>query len=473
MNLSGVDRKSLLGYPQALSQALSEIRQTLKLGIPMAGAQISQLAMTTTDVAYVGRLHEGALAAMAVGQASYGLVFAFGIGLMAAVGPLTAQAHGAGRAQAACRPLGIGLWCAVLYGVLSWGALYHIDHLYRALGYDPEIALQATQFVRSIMLGLPAFFVYLAVKNYLDSTSRPRLPFLIAFLAIGVNAFLAYRLVFGGWGIPAYGVVGVARATSTVNLCMAVALLAIVWRELAPGFWRPTRAQVDEFLSVGLPVAGSLLMEVGLFVVAALLMGRLGTVEAAAHLIVITCASTTFMVPLGISFAGAARVGHAVGAGEFARVRAAGLAAIVVGAGAMMISGALFSAFPGSVVEIFWNPTGEPGKVRAYAIDLLLIAGIFQIFDGLQVTASGALRGMKDVRVPLLIGFVSYWVVGLTTAQYLAFSTPLRHRGVWIGLLTGLACAGFSLVVRFWVLSGRVARDETLQRRSALADAGP
>lgn len=439
----------------------------------MAGAQISQLAMTTTDVACVGRLREDALASMAVGQASYGLFFAFGIGLIAAVGPLSAQAHGAGRDRAACRPLGIGLWCALIYGVLSWAALYNIDHLYRALAYEPEVAEQATRFVRAVMLGLPAFFVFLTVKNYFDSTARPRVAFLVAFLAIGINALLDYTLVFGSWGMPAYGVVGAGIATSTVNLCMALAVLALVWRELSPGFWRPTRSEVEEFLSVGLPVAGSLLMEVGLFVAAALLMGRLGTVEAAAHLIVITCASTTFMIPLGISFAGAARVGHAVGAGEFQRVRAAGVAAIAVGAGCMMVSGALFCAYPGTFVEIFWNPGGDPGQVKAFAVDLLLIAGIFQIFDGLQVTASGALRGMKDVRVPLLIGFVCYWVIGLSTAHYLAFSTPLRHRGVWLGLLTGLVCAGLALSTRFWLLAGRLAHDQELQRRSSLSEDYP
>jgi MATE family multidrug resistance protein len=430
----------------------------------MAGAQLSQLAMTTTDVAFVGRLHEGALAAMAVGQASYGLFMAFGIGLMAAVSPLAAQAYGAGRRDAASRPLGIGIWCALIYGFLSWLALYQIDHLYRYLGYHPEVERQATLFVRTIMLGLPAFFVFLAAKNFLDSTSRPRLPFLVAFLAIGLNAFVAYALVFGSWGMPSFGVVGVGLTTSLVNLVMAAALLALVWKELPPGFWRSPLDQAGEFLAVGLPVACSLLMEVGLFVTAALLMGKLGTEEAAAHLIVITCASSTFMVPLGISFAGSARVGHAVGAGEFHRVRVAGLAAIGLGAGCMMCSGALFALIPETLVEIFWNPDGDPGKVRAFAIELLLIAGIFQIFDGLQVTASGALRGMKDVRAPLVVAFVSYWLVGLSVAYYLAFFTPFRHRGVWTGLLTGLACAGITLAIRFAILSGRLARDPQLQR---------
>lgn len=456
--------KRHFGYPLALSSFFQEIRETLKLGLPMAGAQLSQLAMTTTDVAYVGRLHEGALAAMAVGQASYGFFLAFGIGLVAAVGPLSAQAHGAGRA--ANRPMGVGIWCAVIYGMLAWLALYNIDWLYRLLDYAPEVAQQATVYVRSIMLGLPGFFVFLAVKNYFDSTGRPRLAFLVAFLAIGLNAVVAYGLVFGAWGLPSFGVVGVGMTTSAINWFMATALLVLARSSLKGGVLRPERNDVREFLSVGLPVAGSLLMEVGLFAVAALLMGKLGAEEAAAHLIVITCASSTFMVPLGISFAGAARVGQAIGAGNFQRVRLAGLAAVAVGAGCMMLSAVVFASIPDTLVKVFWNPTGDTGKVRLFATQLFMIAGVFQIFDGLQVTASGALRGMKDVKVPLLIGFLSYWLVGLSTATYLSLYTTMRHQGVWLGLLAGLACAGVTLTLRFHLRSGKLARDSRLQQIS-------
>lgn len=432
----------------------------------MAGAQLSQLAMTTTDVAFVGRLRGESLAAMAVGQASYGVFLAFGIGLVAAVSPLSSQAFGAGRREDTARPMGAGILCALIFGVLSWLALYRIDALFHMLGYEPSVARLATEYVRNIMVGLPAFFVFLSVKNYFDSTSRPRLPFLVAFLAVGINALAAYGLVYGAWGLPELGVVGVARTTASVNALMAVSLMALVWSELEPGALRPRPHELVEFLRVGLPIAGSLLLEVGLFVMAALLMGRLGTEEAAAHQIVITCASSTFMIPLGISFAGAARVGHAVGAERYADVRPAGLAAMAVGAGCMLLSGALFASIPGHLVDIFWDPSGDPGKVRQFAVDLLLVAGIFQLFDGLQVTASGALRGMKDVKVPLLIALLGYWFVGLGTASYLAFFTPLRHQGVWLGLLTGLACTGVSLSLRFAWLSARLPDDVGLQRRA-------
>lgn len=431
----------------------SEIRQTLVLGLPMAGAQLSQLVMTTTGVAFVGRLSGTGLASMAVGYAAYSLFMAFGIGLVAAVNPLVSQAYGGQRPADATRALGVGVSCALVFGLLAQLCLYQVDLLYGYLGYSTEVTQLATAFVRTLMLGLPAFLSFLAFKNYLDSTSRPKVAFMVAFCAIGVNALLDYMLVLGRLGAPSIGVMGAGVATSSVNLLMALALFAAVRKELPAKFLRNQWADVREFLTLGLPVAGTLLMEVGLFATCALLMGRLGAEEAAAHQIVVTCASATFMVPLGISFAGATRVGQAIGAKEWNRVRPAGLAAIGVGLACMMVSGFVFLTFPEQLVGLLWQPIEGGEKVKALAVQLFAIAAVFQMFDGLQVTTSGALRGMKDVKIPLLIGFVSYWAVGLVVAAGLGLATPLRHRGVWLGLLSGLAVAGTILFLRFWKIS--------------------
>lgn len=426
----------------------------------MAGAQLSQLAMTTTDVAFVGRLPGNGLASMAVGQAAYGIFLSIGIGLVAAVNPLVSQAHGAGKSEEASRTLGVGLSCAVTYGLLAQLCLYHVDALYRLLGYTPAVTALATDFVRTLMIGLPGFLSFLAIKNYLDSTSRPKLAFLIAFCAIALNGLLDYVLVLGRWGAPSIGVMGAGVATSSVNLAMALALYGAVRSELPRGFLRSDLPAVKEFLALGLPVAGSLLMEVGLFAICALLMGRLGPDEAAAHQIVITCASATFMIPLGISFAGATRVGQAIGARQWSRVRPAGLAAIGVGVTSMLISGTIFLTVPEVLVNLLWEPADGGTAVRRLAVQLLAIAAIFQMFDGLQVTTSGALRGMKDVKVPMLICFVSYWVIGFTVAVGAGLFTELRHHGVWLGLLSGLAVAGTVLFLRFWSFSGKISKQD-------------
>lgn len=435
----------------------------------MAGAQLSQLAMITTDVALVGRLgKDEALASMAVGQAAYGLLLSFGIGLIAAVSPLASQAFGAGRRAEAERALGMGLYCAALFGLLANIILWPIDHLFSRLGYQAHVIYEATGYVHYLALGLPAFLVFLALKNYLDATSRPRLAFIVAFLAIAINFALDYGLIFGRLGLPAWGMLGAAVATTSVNYLMALSLIAFVLRELGPRYWIPDQSELKSFSAIGLPSAMALLMEVGLFASSAFLMGMLGTDEAAAHQIVMTCASTTFMVPLGISFAGATRVGQKIGAQKYDEVQAAGLAAMAVGIIAMLLSGLLFATIPEVIVSFFWNPSQGGEKVRSFAVDLLLIAAAFQIFDATQVTANSALRAMKDVRIPLALAFSSYWVIGLSLSVYLAFYTPLRHRGIWIGLSAGLCCAALSLAYRFVFLahklttkhSGKVQHDE-------------
>lgn len=422
---------------------------------------MSQLAMTTTDVAFVGRLPGNGLASMAVGHAAYGIFLSMGIGLVAAVNPLVSQAHGAGKSVEATRTLGVGISCAIIYGLLAQLCLYQVDALYRLLGYTPAVTALATDFVRTLMIGLPGFLSFLAIKNYLDSTSRPKLAFQIAFCAIALNGLLDYILVLGRWGAPSIGVMGAGMATSSVNLAMALALYAAIRSELPKGFLRFDFPALKEFLALGLPVAGSLLMEVGLFALCALLMGRLGPDEAAAHQIVITCASATFMIPLGISFAGATRVGQAIGAGQWSRVRPAGLAAIGVGVASMMISGTVFLTVPEVLVNLLWEPAeGGGATVRQFAVQLLAIAAVFQMFDGLQVTTSGALRGMKDVKIPMLICFVSYWVIGFTVAVGAGLFTDLRHHGVWLGLLSGLAVAGTVLFLRFWTFSGKMSKQD-------------
>ena len=434
----------------------------------MAGAQLSQIAMTTTDVALVGRLKGEALATMAVGQAAYGLFLSLGIGLVAAVNPLVSQAYGAKKPEAISKAVSIGIVAALVSSLVAWGFLWRIDLLFNWIGYDPQVATLATGYTRACMWGLPFAFSFLVMKNYLDGVSLPKWPFYVALVGVAVNGIADYLLMFGveGW-IPALGVVGTGLATTTVNGFMALTLLLFSWKkEFTSSFKLLRKAHGKEFLEVGLPIAGSIGLEVGLFVFGALMMGKVGTAETAAHQIVLTLAATTFMIPLGISFAGATRVGQAVGAKDFSAVRPAGLTAILVGTGCMALSAIAFIITPNTFISLFWDPqVGEADAevVRKYAVQLLIIAGIFQLFDGMQITAAGALRGMKDVKIPLIIGAISYWIVGLGFAYYLTFHTELRHVGLWIGFLLGLMCAGLGMMIRFLLLSSRLESDPTLQ----------
>lgn len=444
-----------------------DIKETLGLGIPMAGAQLSQTLMSTTDVALVGRLEGNALAAMAVGNAAYGMVISLGIGLVAAVNPLVSQAFGGNRHDAIARTVAVGIYSSLLLGLFFCPMLFMVNHLFALLGYDPQMAQLATEYSRAVSLGIPFALIYFVLKNYMEATSKPRLPMAVAMVGVLVNGLCAYSLMYGKFGLPALGVFGTGLATSTVNLFMACTLAAFCWKpEFTEALRKTSKATWKEFWEVGIPIAGSIGVEVGLFVVGAFMMGKLGPNEAGAHQIVLVCAATTFMVPLGVSFAGSVRVGQAVGRGDFAAVRPAGLAAMTVGCGFMAMTATLFLLTPETFVELFWDPgVGKDESVKKIAAELLMIAGFFQILDGLQVTATGALRGMKDVKVPLLLAGISYWFVGLGTAGFLTFHTELRHRGLWIGFLLGLTTAGLLLSTRFWRMSTRLRHDEALQKQ--------
>lgn len=444
-----------------------EIKETLRLGIPMAGAQLSQTLMSTTDVALVGRLQGESLAAMAVGHAAYGMVISLGIGVIAAVNPLVSQAHGANRPDAISRTVAVGLCSSFVLALMFCPLLWMVNFLFDALDYSPEMAQLATDYSRAISLGIPFALVYFVLKNYLESMSQPRLPMIVAMVGVVVNGLCGYSLMHGKFGLPALGVMGTGLGTSTVNFFMASALVFACWKpEFTQALKSQTKAAWKEFWGVGLPIAGSIGVEVGLFVVGAFMMGKLGPSEAGAHQIVLVCAATTFMVPLGVSFAGAARVGQAIGRGDFAAVRPAGLAAIMVGCGFMTLTAALFISVPDAFIALFWDPNVQDDEaVRRFATELLLIAGFFQILDGLQVTATGALRGMRDVKVPLIIAGLSYWIVGLGAASFLTFHTPLRHKGLWIGFLLGLGTAGIFLVRRFLKMSAQIKTDSELQKK--------
>lgn len=438
-----------------------EFRATLALGVPMAGAQLAQIAMNFTDVAMVGRLNQASLAGLAVGQPLYSLCFALGIGVVVAVNPLVSQAFGAGDRERMGEALKHGVAAAVGVSLIFWTLLPFAGLLLDTLGHPEAIAGLGALYLGAAGWGLLPALVFQAYKNGLDAVSMPRVGLVIALTGAVVNVGLNWLLIFGNWGFPAMGVVGAGWATTLVNCLNALAIAVVAHRYSELGTCpRPAfnLASLRRVLEVGLPISGSIAVEVGLFVIAALMMGRLGVTEAAAHQIAIVCASTAFMVPLGLGLAATVRVGQRVGAGELAGVAPAGWSSVLLGAGFMACTAALFTLFPHPIIGIFID-THQPLLVEM-AAQMLFLAGVFQVFDGVQVTAIGALRGLKDVKVPMLIGGFSYWAVGLTLSWWLGFFTPLRHVGVWIGLVVGLGVAAVALVLRFRALTRGLGEKE-------------
>lgn len=433
-----------------------EIRATLALAAPVVLAQLAQVSLGFVDTVMVGRLGPDALAGVALGASMFFTLGLFGLGVVMAVGPVAAQAVGASRLGDAAHAARQGLWVSALLGPVMVTLLVGVSYGLRFTGQDPAVADLAGRYLRAIVWGLPAFYGFVAVRSFAEALGRPLVVTLVAVLGVVSNVFWNDALIHGRYGLPALGAVGVGYASAITTWTM-FALLTLVFAAM-PSFRQtgllrrdgPDRALLRSLFAIGLPIGGSLFVEAGLFGATALLAGRLGATSLAAHQVALQMASITFMGALGIAIAGSVRVGHAAGAGDFAGARRAGWTAIALSTGVMTASALAFTLAPRPLIGLFLDVDAPANAaVVALATTLLTLAGVFQVFDGLQAGAGGALRGLKDTRAPMLIAVATYWGLGLTTGVGLAFGRGQGVVGLWTGLIVGLAAASVALALRF------------------------
>ena len=429
-----------------------EAKATLVLAVPLMAGQLSQMLMSLIDAAMVGRVGVVPLAAAAFANCLLGVPILLGVGLLTAVSVQVSQAHGAGRRAETGEVLRHGLVFSLVVGVALVAGVWLAGSQLTRFGQPPEVAAAARGYFLIVGASLLPMLLTLALKQFSEALSHPVPPMLILMGSVVLNAALNWILIYGRWGVPALGLEGAAWATLAARTAAAAALFAYVRRArrfdgAAPvRWWSPLHtAQVRSMLRIGVPTAGMLLLEVSAFSIAAIMMGWLGAAPLAAHQIALSCASTTFMLPLGISLAVSIRVGQAVGAADMEKARAIGLSACALGVGVMAACGALFATAGEPIARAFV----DDAAVAALAARLLLAVAAFQIFDGLQVVAAGALRGLADVTVPLIFCVVAYWLVALPAAYEAAFVRGLGPLGIWIGLALGLACAALLLTARF------------------------
>jgi MATE family multidrug resistance protein len=303
---------------------------------------------------------------------------------------------------------------------------------------------------------VPAFFAFIVLRQTLQALGRLAPIVVTVVAANAVNVALNWVLIYGNLGSPAYGAVGSAWASSASRWAMAAALLALGWRELR-GYVVPLRREalaprpVARMFRLGLPIGAQYVLEFGAFAAIALLMGWLGTTQMAAHEVAINLASLTFMVPFGVASAAAVLVGHAVGRGDAPSARRAAGAALWCGVGFMTLSAALFRLAPEWLARLY---TGDV-TVVAVAATLIPIAGVFQVFDGLQAVSGGILRGVGDTRSPLVVNVLGFWLIGMPVSLWLAFRRGGGPVGLWWGLVVGLAAVGTILVLRVAVRLSR------------------
>ncbi len=435
-----------------MSRVVSEARTTLILAVPIILGQVSQMLMGAIDSLMIGQVGTVPLAASAFAGSVFAFFYVSGLGLCMPVAVLVSRAHGAGRTSECGEWLRHGLAVALSTGVAALVAMELLGTQLGRLGQPPEVVAAAQPFFLLIALSLVPALVFQAFRQFAESLGRPWLPMVIMLGGVLLNVVLNWILIYGHLGAPAMGLAGAGVATLTAR-CLDLLVLWIclrVNRQLQPNWparwWgRLEWVRLKEILGIGVPAAGQLVCEVGAFTVAAWMMGRLGTVPLAAHQIALSCASMTFMFPLGLAMAAGMRVSQALGAGRRDLVRPIGFGVFGMACLAMGTFALLFWLAGPVIARRFVSDDA----VVTLAAQLLAVAALFQLFDGGQVVGSGLLRGLSDMKVPTVITFVAYWWIMLPTAYVWGVhaGSPV---GVWQALAFGLAGAAVLLAWRFW-----------------------
>ncbi len=438
----------------------SEIRPLLKLAWPLIGNNLALSGMSFADAVMAGRLGGRDLAAVAVGNSTWVLFFLAALGLLMAVSPLVSQCYGAGRYDRIGAYLRDALKIAVVAAaaillVLQLGTGFVMD----TIGIDSAFKSDAIGYVEAITWGAPAICCYLAIRFALEGIGYTRPMFYVSMMALVVNVLGNWVFMYGKWGAPALGGVGCGVASAIAMWFMFIALLIFVYfskRCEVLRLFKRHKSRVPhmkrEILALGIPISANVVAEVGLFVAVSLLMGTLSANAAAAHQIALNYASTMFMIPMALASALSIRVGHAIGAGDPVAARRRGSAGIWLCGFFMTLSATMLLIFKDQIVGLYTN---DPAVTRL-AVSLLFVAAIFQISDGVQVGAAGALRGLKDARVPLAINIFAYWVVGFTLAYGAANGIAPSPRTIWMGFVFGLSVAAVLLTMRWWLLTRRL-----------------
>lgn len=440
----------------------AEARATLVLSLPIVFTNLSQMALALTETALLGHLGTEALAGGMLAVSLYFALLAPGLGLAFAAAPLQAQVRGGGRLVGGAgrgwvrgmrRATRAALWAVGLALLPSWLLLWQTEAVLRALGQDPVLAALAQEYARAAMFGMPGFCAFVVLRGFLAAMERPAGAMWISLAAVVLNLPIAWALIFP----MGLGVAGAGLALSLANWGMVIATLALIRRDrvfrrfrLLGRVWRPQPTRMREVFVVGLPIAAAMLLEIGVFSAAALAMGWFGAAAVAAHAIAIQTASATFMVPMGIGQAATARVGLAAGARDAAAAARAGWVAIGLGATFMAGMAVMLVTMSPVIAWAFLNPAdATAAEVAALGATLLVVAGFFQLGDGIQVVTAGALRGLKDTRVPMLFAALGYWGIGLPFGLLVAHAGGLGPMGVWVGLGVGLAIVA-ALMLRRW-----------------------
>ena len=429
----------------------------MKIGIPIVVTQLLQISMSFVDTVMAGRLSAQDLAAVAVGNAILMPVVVLCLGCMMAVTPIVAQNVGGRNFERIGKNARQVLWLSLILSIPCFFILRNLDFLMIHLGVTEEIIPVAAGYLKAISWGIFPAFAYGALRYFNEGLSVTRPAMYIAIIGLLVNIPANYILMFGKLGFPQLGAIGTGYASAIVFTIMCIAM---VWFtasydsfkrfEIFNRFRLPEKKYLLELLRIGVPIGISSAMEVTMFAVVSLLVSTLSTVDIAGHQVAINFASICFMIPFGLSVAISARVGNSVGRGKIEEARFRGYVGVAICILLMFVTATILFVFPEQIARIYTRDT----EVIAVAVQLLFLAAIFQISDGLQVAGFGALRGLKDTKIPMFVNLIAYWIIGIPVAYYLGFNIELGAPGLWMGLIAGLTIAGILHNLRFYFKTG-------------------
>lgn len=444
------------GTRRAAGQHLTiELSETVKLAWPMVLTQLAQVAMMTTDLAFIGHIGPQALAAAALAVTLYLVSFTFGAGLLAPIAPLAAQAYGAGNHAMVQRALRTGLWAALLLSFPIIAFAFCGEQILLAFGQAPDAALLAQQYLFGLALGVvPALWLQ-AIRNFMGAVNRPEPILWITLAAIPLNAVLVYLLVYGKFGLPRLELFGAALASTLVNCAMFLAGLwfATMRRpfrdyHVLAGLWQFDWPFLRQLIVIGTPISIASLMQYGVLSAAALLAGLISTSALAAHQIALQITVITSMIAFG----------HAVGRNDGPGIKRAGLVAMLLGTVIAALLAVAVIVARSEIAELFLDKSAEDADATiGLTAELLIVAASLFVTDAIQSIAAGGLRGLKDTRVPLLFVGIAYWLIGLSLGYVLSLKIGLGAIGIWIGLSIGTTIYAGLLVLRFQLLASRRA----------------
>ena len=426
----------------------SELRAMFLLALPLVLSELGWMAMGIEDTMFVGCVSAEAIGAISIGTTIFYTIAILGGGLLLGLDTLVSQATGAGDIEDRRRSLINGLWLVAALVPTVMLLVQGVTSILGLFGVNPEVLGQVAPYMRALNWSTPPLLVFFCLRRYLQSMGRPR-PVMIAMVAANVvNIAGNWIFVFGHLGAPRLGAVGSAWSTVIARTLMAAMVVVAVLRS-EPALRAVSRgmdfARVRELLKLGVPAALQIGAEMFVWAAATVLAGRLAATSLAGHQIAVTIVSTTFMLPLGVSSAAAVRVGHAIGRGDPRGAAHSGWVAVGLGAAIMSISALTLMSVPQFIARLFT----PDAVIIAAAVPLLRLAALFQLFDGVQVVTTGALRGAGNTSAPMICHIIGYGVIGLPLGAWLCFGDGLGAPGLWIGLTTGLIVIGVALAL-FW-----------------------